>query len=44
MKQFINLNVNMDMIMKNVKHLDLNTKTACHCCLEYTNAKDHLTK
>ena len=39
--EFINLNVNMDIIRKKcetrgIKHKD------CECCLEYTNIKDDL--
>ena len=33
LKKFRKLNVNMDMIIKNVKHVELNTKTVvCLCC------------
>ena len=41
LKEFIKLNVNMDMIMKNVKTCGVKFKD-CKCCLENTSVKDDL--
>ena len=41
LKKFIKLKVNMDMLIKYVKHVKLKYKD-CKCCLEYTNNKNDL--
>ena len=40
LKESIELNVNLDMMIKNMKHVELNEY--CNCVLEYTNFKDDL--
>ena len=44
LKKFLRLNVNTDMIIKNGKLEELNSKSVRACYLEYTNAKDDLTE
>ena len=39
-KKLINLNANMKMIIKNMKHIELNSKIASSA-KEYTNVKDY---
>ena len=39
-KKLINLNANMKMIIKNMKHIELNSKIAS-TAKEYTNVKDY---
>ena len=38
LKEFVESNVNSDVMTKNVKHVELNI--SCDCFLEYTNFKD----
>ena len=38
LKEFTKLNVNMNMIRKNMKHVDKD----CECCVEYSNVKHDL--
>ena len=40
LKEFVEANVNSDVMTKNVKHVELNI--SCDCFLEYTNFKDDL--
>ena len=41
LKEFIKLNVNMDMTMKKCETCGIKYKD-CNCCLEYINVKDDL--
>ena len=41
LKEFIKLNVNMDMTIKNCETCGIKYKD-CNCCLEYINVKDDL--
>ena len=42
LKKFVKLNLNMDMIIKNVKLLELNTKIKSAVMNIHTNSKDDL--